>query len=289
MSLAATSDETPARATTSNVQLTATPTGGANAEYKFALYKGTDIVPVAQRDFDTWSSWLWVPETQGTYKLQVTARELGTTTPEFTGQVLNYQVLPRLLSGVTLAVDLTAPQLTNTDITLTATPTGGTSPEYRFEVYKDAETTPTAYHDFDTPNSWIWTPTADGSYKLKAIVRETGTTEPAFNAEKHDYTVLQELSGVSISVDPDTTPQPNQTPITLTATALGGMNLQYRFEVYASTDLVTPVAVQDYQAPNAWVWTPTAAGTYRLRAFVRETYPGREATRVADRESYVIQ
>ena len=77
---------------------------------------------------------------------------------------------------------------------------------------------------------------------------------------------------VSLTTSP-ASPQLLNTPITLSATATGGPNVQYQFWVYNQAT-TTWSQLQGYSASATCVWTPSTAGKYLLSATAQGTATG---------------
>ena len=78
------------------------------------------------------------------------------------------------------------------------------------------------------------------------------------------YTVgTTRLTAVSFTTSP-ASPQSASTPITITATATGGTNVQYQFWCYNAEANPAWFQLQGYSTQNTCVWTPSTSGSYYL-------------------------
>ena len=59
-------------------------------------------------------------------------------------------------------------------------------------------------------------------------------------------------------------PQPANKPITITAAATGGANVQYQFWVYNPSAIPAWTQLRSYTPNQKCVWTPMAAGPYLI-------------------------
>ena len=78
---------------------------------------------------------------------------------------------------------------------------------------------------------------------------------------------------MTVPTSPDS-PQPANTPITLTATATGGTNVQYQFWLYNPARHPGVDAIAGYSASTTYIWTPTASGNYLLSTTAQDGATG---------------
>ena len=118
----------------------------------------------------------------------------------------------------------------------------------------------------------IWTPSATGTYTLVVWARIVGHTANYDRYATLNYQVtVPPISVVTLAATP-TSPQPANTPITLTATPTGGGGqVQYLFRMgytdaagWHWTDLTAA-----YTTTAACTWTPAIPGTYSLVVWAR--------------------
>jgi hypothetical protein len=141
--------------------------------------------------------------------------------------------------------------------------------------------------DWLASNTFSWTPTSAGSYRIVVWARSNGNTfdGPENNAYRVvDFSVTP-LSVASLTAD-KTSPQPGGTTIIFTATAVGGVApIQYKWWVSLNNGAYS--VARDWLASNTFSWTPTSAGSYRIVVWARSngnTFDGPEnnAYRVVD-------
>ncbi len=179
------------------------------------------------------------------------------------------------LSSVTLTPSPASPQPLEIPITLTAAATGGASVQYQFWAY-NPDLTPAwqllqAYSNLDTCS---WIPTTAGNYLL-SVTAQDGFTGMEVNAMLWYGITGVPLSAVNVTASLSS-PQPVDTPITLTAMATGGTDVLYQFWLY--NPAVTPAwsQLQAYSSLNTCTWTPTYAGSYLLSVTARDGVTGNE-------------
>ena len=134
------------------------------------------------------------------------------------------------LSALALSAMPASPQLANTPITYTATATGGSNVSYQFWLF-DAAATP-AWRQLPgnmSSATCSWTPAAPGNYLIYASAQDGGSGM-AVNAISL-YTIGNPLTAVSAAPSL-ASPQPLDRPITFTASATGGINVQFQYWLY---------------------------------------------------------
>lgn len=85
-------------------------------------------------------------------------------------------------------------------------------------------------------------------------------------AASNGYSAYSKLEAVKVS---HSSPQPEDTAITVTATTSFNLPTSFRFEVFDGEKWST---VQDFSQSNKLVWTPKTAGTYNIRVRVRSNH-----------------
>jgi hypothetical protein len=168
-----------------------------------------------------------------------------------------------------LTANLASPQNAGTSITFTATATDGTDPlQYKWWVYNGSWWE--LVQNWSTNNSFSWTPTATGNFKVAVWVRSGGNTVdwPENNAYGvMDFTVTP-LSVTSLTAD-RISPQPAGTTITFTAATTGGVApIQYKWWMFNGAAWVL---MQNWSTSNAYSWTPTVPGNFKVAVWVRSS------------------
>ena len=102
--------------------------------------------------------------------------------------------------------------------------------QYQFWVY-NANATPawSQLQTYSTSGHLRWTPATAGNYLL-SVTAQDGVTGTAVNTLLW-YTIGSPLTAVTVTASP-ASPQAPDTPITFTAAATGGTNVQYQFWIY---------------------------------------------------------
>ena len=151
-------------------------------------------------------------------------------------------------------------------VTWTATASGGSGTlQYYFIVYKDGTKVKT--RAYSTANTFSYTPTEAGTYKARVYVKDS--TDAKVNKLSAGVTVTEATPLSITSIMASKTTANVGSAITWTATATGGSGtLQYYFIVYKDG---TKVKTRAYSTANTFTYTPTEAGVYKARVYVKDT------------------
>ncbi|MHB9131658.1 MAG: hypothetical protein ACYDBB_11290 [Armatimonadota bacterium] len=103
---------------------------------------------------------------------------------------------------------------------MTATPTGGTSLEYQFDVGIGAPLMWTTVQPFSAAATCTWTPDPAGSYSLRVCARDTAVPSTVVTKVVL-FSVSPALTAATLVVKPEG-PQPINTAISLAAAKVGG-------------------------------------------------------------------
>ena len=181
-------------------------------------------------------------------------------------------LLLAVLPGSVLAADLKVNSISadkpsaavGQKITWTATASGGTgSYRYCFYVFKDNKILERG--SYGTANTYSYTPTAGGSYTVRVYVKDSANT--AVNKMSTPITVSAAPINVTLTVN-RTKVELNE-KITWTATASGGTG-SYKYCFYLFKDGKIKQR-GSYGAAKTKAYTPTEAGTYTVRVYVKDS------------------
>jgi hypothetical protein len=176
-----------------------------------------------------------------------------------------------------LTVSPASPQPVGTALTLSATVTGGTSPQQ----CKWLVTTDPTWATYTTLRTWTacttpapWTPTIAGTYQLGLWARSSGNTTDAPEggaAAVLAYTITGIPMTVSIGASPSA-PRLVGTALTFTATVTGG-TAPHQCKWLVSTDgWATYTTLRTWAACSTPApWTPTAPWTYQVGVWARSS------------------
>ena len=243
------------------VVFTASVSGGMNVEYQFYRRVATGWVSLTGGNYLPSNSCKWVPEEAGKYSIRVNAREVGSTA--YFPAVITLTVNP-VLSGVNLVAQSSTILIGNSVI-LDAFPSGGDLVEYQFYRIDEVNSYSLNGEQFVVNKRLIWQPAEVGNYRFKVQVRTVGSTE-VFESETL-VNVLPLLSSVTLQADPSSARIGS--PITLTASAVGGMKLEYQFYRRLATGWES-LSGGKYLADNVSLFIPLISGSQLIRVNVHE-------------------
>jgi len=173
------------------------------------------------------------------------------------------------VNDVSLSADRVAPQPPNTTVTFTAAPTGGVTPyQYQWKVF-DGSTW--SYQAWGASSTFQWTPNAaNANYKVGVGVRSSGNTGSPEASTDMTFAVSSgsgTVSSLSIAADLQA-PQAAGTPITWTATAIGGTGpLEYKWWWW---DGGSSHDQTGWTTSATYTWTPIwGNANYAIKAWVR--------------------
>jgi predicted Rdx family selenoprotein len=212
----------------------------------------------------------------GSYQLGLWARSSGNTTDAPEGNaaaVLAYTItgpVPPTITG--LSANLASPQAVGTALSLSATVTGGTSPQQ----CKWLVTTDPTWATYTTLRTWAacttpapWTPSVAGTYQLGLWARSSGNTVDYPEASAVlSYRITPPT--VTVTATPPA-PQRVGTPLAFSATVSGGTAPhQCKWLVATDPSWATYTVLREWQACTTPApWTPTAPWTYQVGVWAR--------------------
>ncbi|MEI6518710.1 MAG: hypothetical protein WCO98_01490 [bacterium] len=237
------------------VTLTASATGGTNLQYKFMT--GTSLM----RSFNSSNTLTFTPTVVKTYNLTVVVRDLNGVDPNATviSPIVSFTIINIPLTAVSLTTSPLNSVVINTPVTLTAIATGGTNIQYKFMAGTSL------MRSFNNTNSLTFTPTVAKTYNFTVIARDLSGIDPNATVTSTivNLTITNPpLTTVSMTTSPLNTAFIN-TPVTLTAAATGGGNIQYKYMAGASL-------LRSFNNSNTMTFTPTVLKTYNITVIARD-------------------
>lgn len=249
------------------VTFTATVAGGISPQYQFWKYNSSTGWSLAQNYSGT-NTFTYYPEA-GTNAVQVWVRNTGSSNSYDTYASSGYFTITAAapLVVTSLTANTNFPQPVNTQVTFTATATGGTSPlQYLFWTY-NSNTGWQITQNWGSSNILTYFPAA-GNNAVQVWVRNNGssTTYDAYlSSGVFTITSLGAPTSVTLTAY-DAFPVPLNTLVDFTASATGGTNVEYQFWTYNSTTGWT--VTQAYGPLATFAYYP-AAGTNAVQVWVR--------------------
>ena len=250
------------------ITFTATATGGSNVQFQYWLYNPAANPAWTQlQDYSSLATYQWTPTTPGNYVIAVTALD---ATGTAVNTLFSYSISGPLTT-VSVSTSLASPQPVNTPITFTAMATGGSNVQFQYWLYNPAANPAwSQLQAYASLATYQWTPAAPGNYVISVTALDAGGT--AVNTLL-SYTIVTPLTAVNVTPSL-ASPQPPNTPITFTAAAVGGTNVQYQFWVYNPNFNPAWSQLQAYSTLPTCTWTPTSPGSYLLSVTAQDGVTG---------------
>ena len=259
-----------------NVTLTVTASGGSGS-YEYKFYKNNEVTGGlwVMQDYSAKNSVVWNGMPEGEHTLYVDVRD------KITGKIQtekkNFTIEEKSPLKATLKTSKTSPQVYGTNVTLTATASGG-SGSYEYKFYKNNEVTGGLWvmQDYSAKNSVAWNGMPEGEHTLYVDVRDKITGKVVTDKQEFEIEELEKLK-VSLKTSKES-PQIYGTNVTLTATASGGSG-SYEYKFYKNNEVTGGLWVmQDYSAKNSVVWNGMPAGEHTLYVDVKDELTGKIET-----------
>ncbi|MFL7943703.1 triple tyrosine motif-containing protein [Priestia megaterium] len=257
-----------------SIKITATSEGSIEPEYRFFIRDEKGNLTTLQ-EYSSTSEVSWKPTKVGTYKIIVHAKDKsksGTNNYYEARTELDYKVTEAKVNNVSMSVDKLSPRAVGTPITISATSSGSTAPEYRFYI-RDEKGNLTTLQEYSSKDTATWTPTKAGTYKVLVHAKDRSKSGANYYYEARTempYEVtsaVEKVTSMNVSLN-KVSPQALGTPITISATSEGSSNPEYRFYVRDEKGNLT--TLQEYSSKNTVTWTPTKAGTYKVLVHAKD-------------------
>ena len=234
--------------------------GVGKRTYAFGISDGKEE-KVAQEGSSP--SWTWAPMAPGTYRVKVVVRDAIGNSVESGGSPW-YIVVPKL-TVLSLSPDKVSPQAAEmVTVRWEVESAGGVGDRtFAFRVTDGKEE---RVAQEGSTGMWAWAPTTPGTYRVKAVVRDSlgNAAESSWSPE---YTVVPKLAVSSLSPDKVSPQAAEMVTIRWKVIATGGVG-SYRYE-FRTTDGQVERAVQNGTLPT-WDWFPREPGTFRVKTVVRD-------------------
>jgi probable HAF family extracellular repeat protein len=267
--VALTADRTAPQIVGTTVTFMASAIGGQEPiRFKWLLDDGSTTTTL--RDWSTAGAFEWTPAApNASYRVTVWARSDGNdaNVPE-SSAAIEFPIVARPVSSVTLTADKTAPQIAGTTVTFTAAATDGADPiQFKWFVWDGVAST--VVGDWSTMRTLAWTPgTANASYSVTVWARSAGNEADAAESQTSmPFAIVPKpLSSVALAADK----LPGQllgTTVTFTATPTDGIApIEFKWLV---SDGPSTVATE-WSTAATFTWTPTKASlSYSVTVWAR--------------------
>ena len=177
----------------------------------------------------------------------------------------NEVVNPPVISSFT--ADKKSPQVSGTQIKLTAKATGNGTLQYKFLI-KDSSGNWAVLRDYGKSNAYTW---KTGKAGNKTIYVDVKDSNGKVTRASMSYTIKAEAKPpvVSSFTADKKSPQASGTQIKLTAKATGNGTLQYKFLIKDAAGNWS--VLRDYGTSNTYTWTTKATGNKTLYVDVKDS------------------
>ena len=244
---------------------TASASGGT-APYRYCFYVFKDGAVKERGSYGAANTYTCTPTEAGTWTVRVYVKDASGTvaTLDKAGAVTVSAALPLTVTKATPGKTSASP---GDPITWTAAASGGTAPyRYCFYVFKDGAVKERG--SYGTANTYTCTPTETGTWTVRAYGKDASGTVATLD-KAGAVTVSAALPLTVSGAAPNTTSAHPGDPITWTASASGGKApFQYCIYVFRNGKVCDRGT---YGAACTHTYTPTEAGTYTVRAYVKDS------------------
>jgi hypothetical protein len=276
------------------IGLAASGAGGVGPrQFKFFVQPSGGSAQMV-RDWNTATSYMWVPPAAGNYTLTVWARSAGVTVDAAQASAQMAYVVTTPSSGpltiTSVTSNVASPQMVGTNIRFAATANGGSAP-YQFKWWVNDGSSWRVAQDWGTGNTFSWVPPAAGDYIVAVWARNSGSTGNQSDAlAQVSYSITSTAPVAPLTINSVTSnlasPQVAGTTITFNAVASGGL-APYQFKWWVYDGTAWKVA-QNWTSSATLNWRPTAAGDYMVAVWARNNGVTVEASQAMGQAFYTI-
>ncbi len=242
------------------VTWTATASGGSGTvKYCFYIFKDGKILQ--RGDYGTARTVSYAPAETGTYTVRVYVKDAAGTVVNLMSEGVAVSALPLTISSLKAGVNAAE---VGDRITWTATASGGSGTlKYCFYIFKDGKIL--LRGDYGTAKTFVFVPDDPGTYTARVYVKDASGT--VVNLTSAGTTVANSPLTL-IGVAANRTSAAAGTKITWTAATTGGTGtVQYCFYLFKNGKIQERGS---YGTANTYSYTPTAAGAYTVRLYVKD-------------------
>ncbi|GFZ34494.1 hypothetical protein CSC2_50200 [Clostridium zeae] len=168
------------------ITISAVSGGTTNVLYKFMVDKGTGWAIL--KDYSSSSKFIWMPTSEGTYKVRVEVKYQGSTSnyDNFMEKTFVVNNIPQIEN---LSTNLVSPRRLGNTITATTKVVGGTTILYRYWISDGIQWT--LVRDYSNDNNYNWVPIKEGKYKIKVDIKDTTSLRSLDNSKEIDFEILK--------------------------------------------------------------------------------------------------
>ena len=265
-----TADSAPPQPPGTTVNLTGSATCPGTAQYRFWRRAPGGAWTIV-KDYSSTNTLAWNTTgfAQGTYYLEVDARDQGATSPYEAVSNMTYALGPAACHSPTLTASPASPGASGSPVTFTSSSTGCPNPRYRFWIRPPGGAW-TVMQNYGTASTFNWSSAATaGTYHVDVDVRDAASTA-SYDAVNNISYVVTGCSAAQLATDKPSPQLTGTASVTLTGSATCPGTPDYRFWVRRPGGAWT--VVQDYSPTATYAWNTASlpAGTYFLEVDVRD-------------------
>ena len=238
---------------------TASAAGGSSVQYCFYIFKNGKILQ--RGTYGSAMTCSYKASDPGTYSARVYAKD-GSAAALQAESGNTVVASPLVLSGITANKTSAKPGDT---VTWTVSASGGSAVKYCFYLFKDGKILQRG--SYGTAKTFSYTLSSPGAYTVRVYAKDGSAA--ALQKEGGKVTVAPaEPLAISIVASDKTTSSAGQA-VTWVASASGGTgNYQYCFYVFKNGKIA---ARGSYGTATTFTYTPSAAGTWTVRVYVKDS------------------
>ncbi len=273
-----TTDKTGPSPDNSTIVLTAKSNKDSNNLFKFLVHDGSKWKTI--KDFSSTSKVNWKPSKAGTYQLKVQVKHKSSKKTYDQQKEINY-VIYKKATIEAVQTDKVSPQFAKANIVVSAKNVNKDH-LYKFLIHDGTEWK--TVQDYSNQASYNWSPNHDGRYKVKIEVRHKLSKEKYDDFKEVEYYINKPVTLQQLT--PTIREHAAGHPLTISAIATGGTELQYKFELLQNSTWVT---LRDFDPSNTFEWIPpNESGDYTIRVLVKEKGSPNEFDAVLE-QTYSLQ
>ena len=260
-----TADKKSPQVSGTQIKLTAKATGNGTLQYKF-LIKDSSGNWAVLRDYGKSNAYTWKTGKAGNKTIYVDVKDSnGKVTRASMSYTIKAEAKPPVVSSFT--ADKKSPQVSGTQIKLTAKATGNGALQYKFLI-KDSSGNWAVLRDYGKSNVYTW---KTGKAGNKTIYVDVKDSNGKVTRASMSYTIKAEAKPpvVSSFTADKKSPQVSGTQIKLTAKATGNGTLQYKFLIKDAAGNWS--VLRDYGTSNTYTWKAGKTGNKTLYVDVKDS------------------
>ncbi|WP_446897692.1 triple tyrosine motif-containing protein [Clostridium sp. LBM24168] len=215
----------------------------------------------------------YVEKKEGSYKLLCLAKDMYSTSSFDDRAILNFNVKKyREIIIKNFMTDLNSPQLTGTDINISAQVTGGRELVYRYVIEGNES------HDsgYIRSSNYLWNSKSSGEYRIMLFVKDISCSKEYEACEYMNFTI-DEKSSEPVNIQDFTLNRNDKILkgelVRAVVSASGGTDLKYGFLIREDGRNIENI---DYSRNNWIEFIPKEKGEYELEVLVKDNYSKRK-------------